>query len=79
MPPTPRKVDLIQDVRRLDKEHTTGIYIRARAATNASQWVSTDLATLDRESVLAWLKSRGGDNPLAESTCLILLGHEVER
>ena len=53
---------------------TTGIYVRAKNV--ADQWDSVDIAELDKESLKAWLKSRGGDNKWAEDTVLILLGHQ---
>ncbi len=52
----------------------TGIYVRALNAEG--RWDSVDIAELDKASLLDFLKSRGGDNPWAESTVLILLGHE---
>lgn len=50
-----------------------GIPVRA---LDDGKWVTTDIAHLDRESLLSWLRSRGGDNPWAENVVLILLGHE---
>lgn len=52
----------------------TGIYVRARTAPG--KYDSVDIAVLDRASLLRWLQSRGGSNPWAEHTVLILLGHE---
>lgn len=49
----------------------TGLFVRAWDG----RWVSTDIATLDRQSLLTWLRSRGGDNPWAEDVVGILLGH----
>ena len=51
----------------------TGIFVRALDGT---AWVSADIADLDRESLIEWLRSRGGDNPWAEGVVAILLGHE---
>jgi hypothetical protein len=68
------EADLKVDPKRL-VETTTGIYLRARAA---GVWCSADLAHLERASVLRWLRSRGGNNLLAENCVLILLGHEPE-
>ena len=51
----------------------TGIYIRAK--NTADRWDSLDIAWLDRVSLLAFLRSRDGDNPWAEDVCGILLGH----
>jgi hypothetical protein len=53
----------------------TGIYVRA--LDQEGRWGSHDIAQLDRESLLAWLRSRGGDNLWAENCVLLLLGHEV--
>ena len=51
----------------------TGIYVRAKDMADLV-WVNADIAHLDRESLRRWLRSHGGDNPLAENTVLILLG-----
>ena len=63
----------VEAIRRLNKDdQATGIFIRAR---DGDKWVSADLAELDKGSVLAWLRSRGGDNPWAENCVGMLLGH----
>jgi len=54
-------------------ENATGIFIRAEDSNG--KFGSFDIAQLDKESLLAWLKSRGGDNSYAEDTVGILLGH----
>ena len=54
----------------------TGIYIRSKDMTG--KWSSVDIAHLKRDSLLDWLRSRGGDNLLAENTLLLLLGHSTE-
>ncbi len=54
----------------------TGIYVRAKDADG--RWQSVDIATLDLESLRAWLRSRGGENEWAESTACMLLGHKLE-
>jgi hypothetical protein len=51
---------------------STGIYVRA---IYLGKWGSYDIAQLDKESLLEWLRSRGGDNPWAEDVVGILLGH----
>lgn len=51
----------------------SGIPIRAELD---GAWGSFDAAELDRDSLLEWLRSRGGENAWAESVVLILLGHE---
>jgi hypothetical protein len=59
-----------------DEETGTGIYIRAKLVNGGTErWVDADLVELDKASVLAWLRSRGGDNPWAENCVGILLGH----
>lgn len=50
----------------------TGVVVRARLR---GRWVTADVATLDRRSLLAWLRSRGGQNPWAEDFLGYLLGH----
>ena len=55
-----------------ENEQGTGIMVRAK---DQNIFVSADLAELDRASLLAWLRSRGGDNPWAEDCVGILLGH----
>jgi hypothetical protein len=50
----------------------SGIYVRA---LDGERWVSVDIVDLDKESLLHWLRSRGGDNPWAEDVVGILLGH----
>jgi len=51
----------------------TGIYVRAQRASGS--WESADISTLDRNSLLEWLRSRGGNNVWAENVVGILLGH----
>ena len=50
----------------------TGLYVRAK---RGDRWVSVDICELDGPSLLAWLRSRGGDNPWAEDVVGIILGH----
>lgn len=50
----------------------TGIYVRA---TLRGKWGSYDIVSLDRHSLFAWLRSRDGQNYLAENVVGILLGH----
>ena len=38
---------------------------------------SYDIATLDRDSLFRWLRSRGGSNPWAENIVAVLLGHKL--
>ena len=51
----------------------TGIYIRA--LDESDRWCSCDIAQLDKASLLAFLRCRGGDNPWAEDVIGIILGH----
>jgi hypothetical protein len=66
-------LDLRVDPDREGRLHAaTGIYVRA---THADRWGTFDIAELDQPSLNAFLRSRGGDNPWAESVVEILLGH----
>lgn len=58
--------------RRIHTVTRTGIYVRAQ---RNKKWESVDIAELDAPSLLAWLRSRGGHNPLAEDVVGILFGH----
>lgn len=51
----------------------TGVKVRARDSTG--KVVTTDAVYLDAESLLIFLRSRGGQNLLAENMVGILLGH----
>jgi hypothetical protein len=51
----------------------TGIKVRAYLGDVIGNW---DIADLERESLLKFLRSRGGENTWAENTVLILLGHK---
>jgi len=57
----------------IDSNNATGIYVRALSPEG--KWMSVDIALLDKESLLSWLRSRGGNNPWAENVVGILLGH----
>jgi hypothetical protein len=50
----------------------TGIFVRAM---REGKWGSFDIITLDKPSLLSWLKSRGGNNEWAENAFGVLLGH----
>jgi len=52
----------------------TGIYVRAQ--NEAGTFSAFDIVRLDRVSLLAWLRSRGGENIWAENVVLQLLGHK---
>lgn len=43
-----------------DETNVTGIFVRAQHEDG--RWENVDIAALDKPSLLAWLKSRGGDN-----------------
>lgn len=51
----------------------TGILVRAQRQDG--RWDSVDIVELDAASLREWLRSRGGDNPWAESVVAMLLGH----
>lgn len=65
---TPLKID----PERREHADATGVYVRA---LDGERWTSADIATLDKPSLLAWLRFRGGDNPWAEDVVGVLLGH----
>jgi hypothetical protein len=52
----------------------TGIFVRAK--DQGGKYQSVDIALLDSVSLLAWLRSRGGQNFWAENTLGRLLGHK---
>lgn len=57
-----------------DCDGVTGIYVRAKLN---GEWGSYDIATLTSESLMAFLRSRGGKNEWAENTVLSMLGHKM--
>lgn len=65
-------MELTADPNRRVKADATGIYVRAK---RANKWDTVDIAELNKASLLAWLRSRGGENPWAENTVGQLLGH----
>ena len=60
------------DPARMHLDDKTGIMVRALVDGLPE---SVDIARLDRQSLLDWLRSRGGDNDFAEHVVLLLLGH----
>lgn len=62
------------DPERVAYSGSTGIYVRAQDPAT-DKWGSFDIAELTHDSLMAWLRSRGGDNPWAENTVATLLGH----
>lgn len=71
----PLLVDPARESKRALMNISTGIYVRAKEGPRSTKFVNADLYSLDKTSLLTWLKSRGGDNEWAENTVLILLGH----
>jgi len=63
--------ELIVDPDRYGK-NLTGILVRAQYL---SDWGSFDISDLYAESLLRWLRSRGGKNVWAENCVGQLLGH----
>ena len=55
----------------------TGIFVRAKLPSD-SRWKNADIVTLDKSSLIAWLRSRGEKNEWAESVVLALLDHDRE-
>jgi len=53
-------------------EAVTGIFVRAQDPDG--NWQSADIWCLEPESLLEWLRSRGGENPYAENVVGVLLG-----
>ena len=67
--------NLIIDPKRAKLDSGTGIYVRAFNGPD-HKWESVDIAALSKDSLLRWLKSRGGNNSWAENVVVILLGHD---
>lgn len=63
------------DCRRVGRSVRTGIHVRAIGLEG--KWESMDISNLTCDSLIRWLRSRGGRNSHAEATVLILLGHTV--
>lgn len=61
------------DPNRRDKSIATGILVRAQDENGV--WQNADISELTKESLLEWLRSRGGKNPWAENVIGLLLGH----
>jgi hypothetical protein len=69
-------LNLTVDPERLS-QHFSGIVVRAHGPNGHPG--TFDLTHLSRESLFAWLRSRGGKNLWAENTVAQLLGHEPEQ
>ena len=68
--------ELLVDKKRWEDDglrEATGICVRVELPDGT--WGPADIAVLTTESLLSWLKSRGGDNPWAEDVVGILLGY----
>jgi hypothetical protein len=66
-------MELIVDPARKLRNNHTGIYVRAKQ--HDGTWGNFDICHLEKASLLAWLKSKGGDNSWAENVVGILLGY----
>lgn len=53
--------------------YKTGIFVRAKDTTG--KWKSVDLCFLEKDSLLKWLRSRGGENQFAENVVGVILGY----
>ena len=54
-----------------ERHGSTGIHVRGK---RGESWDAIDIAQLDRDSLIRWLRSRGDDR-LAVGTVLVLLFH----
>ena len=70
--PNPEETDILTIEPGRARGRETGIYVRAK---HNGKWFNADIAELDKASLLAWLRSRGGENKWAESVVGTLLGH----
>lgn len=61
------------DPNRIHYDGMTNILVRALSPDQ--RWTNADIAQLDRPSLLAWLRSRGGANEWAEGVVFALLDH----
>lgn len=73
--------DRVAEMARIDERRVradpmdTGINTRALGLDG--KWGSYDISLLTCESLLRFLRSRGGRNQFAEATVLLMLGHEL--
>jgi len=58
---------------RMDLVDATPIYVRA--LDPEGNMIAANLAQLDADSVIRWLRSKGEYSTIAEQTVLVLLGH----
>lgn len=72
-------MELRVDPKRMDADGTTGIYVRAWMPEGSAK--SVDIAALDKESLLSWIRSSqdriGEQVNFAERLILSLLGYEM--
>jgi hypothetical protein len=74
------ELELKADERRLEEAaprdgYVTGCFVRAKTRKG---WESVDMWCLTRESLLAWIETRGPVGPFAKSVILILAGYRPE-
>jgi hypothetical protein len=67
------RIDPIREGLPKEEQLFTSLYVRALGSDG--RWHTVDIWMLDKESLLRWLRSRGGDNPYAEDVVGILLDH----
>jgi hypothetical protein len=65
----------IVDKDRLENKNLGSTRIFVRAQMPNGKYEAVDIVYLDAASLLAWLRSDGGRNELAENVIGILLGH----
>ncbi len=58
------------------RAHAAKADIRVQAWLDGKRGLH-DIATLDRPSLMAWLRGGGGDNMRAENVVAVTLGHET--
>lgn len=68
-------MELAVDNDRAGRFGETGILVRAKIN---DRWGNADIADLNAESLLRWLRSRGGENVWAESCVFMILGHSQD-
>lgn len=64
------------DPKRFNMVLTPETAVCVRGCRPDGSFGNVDIAELDKSSLLAWLRSRGGHNPFAENLVGQLLGHE---
>jgi hypothetical protein len=72
----PKRWQMVIDNPAIRDGYETGIVVRAKLKNGKIDAV--DIAFLDKDSLLKWLRSRGGQNEFAEEVVLVLLGHLAE-